>query len=145
MQVATRPSLRPLLSKRDKNDAKLGRECAARRRTFGLALCSSVVCEEPGSSDVLSRDGLDEGSDDDTQELCEPSQEQAEVIAGRGENSVDAVAETSLEVVPVHAVPGLDWPMTGSTAARRFISRRMEAVTRRTCPEIQTLNRCGWL
>lgn len=35
--------------------------------------------------------------------------------------------------------------MTGSTAARRFISRRMEAVTRRTCPEIQTLNRCGWL
>src|SRR6476619_7452055 len=39
----------------------------------------------------------------------------------------------------------LTWPMTGSTAARRFISRRMEAVTRRTCPEIQTLSRCGWL
>ena len=39
----------------------------------------------------------------------------------------------------------LTWPMTGSTAARRFISRRMEAVTRRTWPEIQTLNRCGWV
>jgi hypothetical protein len=39
----------------------------------------------------------------------------------------------------------LTWPMTGSIAARRFISRRMEAVTRRTCPEIQTLSRCVWL
>jgi hypothetical protein len=33
--------------------------------------------------------------------------------------------------------------MTGSTAARRLISRRIEAVTRRTWPEIQTLNLCG--
>ncbi|WP_176731397.1 hypothetical protein, partial [Bradyrhizobium elkanii] len=56
-----------------------------------------VVREElapaPGSSGVSSREGLEEGSDDDTQELCEPSQQQAEVIAGSGENSVDAVAE----------------------------------------------------
>ena len=29
----------------------------------------------------------------------------------------------------------LMWSMTGSTAARRFVSRRMEAVTRRTCPD----------
>jgi hypothetical protein len=30
--------------------------------------------------------------------------------------------------------------MTGSTAARRFISRRMAAVVRRTWPLIQTRN-----
>jgi len=71
-----------------------------------------VVREElaaaPGSSGVSSRDGLEEGSDDDTQELCEPSQQQTEVIAGGGENSVDAVAEASLEIISVHAVLGLD-------------------------------------
>ena len=35
--------------------------------------------------------------------------------------------------------------MTGSTAARRFISRRMAAVTRRTWPEIQTRNLSGMI
>src|SRR6476646_3122551 len=35
----------------------------------------------------------------------------------------------------------LRWPITGSTAARRRISRRMALVTRRTWPLIQTLNR----
>ncbi|MGO4513187.1 hypothetical protein AB4Z51_40020, partial [Bradyrhizobium sp. 2TAF36] len=54
------------------------------------AVVEVVVREElaaaPGSSGVSSRDGLEEGSDDDTQELCEPSQQQTEVIAGGGEN-----------------------------------------------------------
>ena len=52
--------------------------------------------------------GLDEGSDDDTQEFCKPSQEQAEVVACGGEDSVDAVAEASLKIVPFHTVLGLD-------------------------------------
>lgn len=56
----------------------------------------------------MSRDGLEEGSDNGAQELCEPSQEQAEVIAGCGEDGVDAVAEAPLEIVAVHAVLGLD-------------------------------------
>ena len=47
-------------------------------------------------------------SDNDTQELGEPSQEQAEVRAGCSEDSVDAVAAASLEIIPVHAVLGLD-------------------------------------
>jgi hypothetical protein len=67
-----------------------------------------VVREERGSSAGLNRGGLDEGSDEDTQEFCEPSQEQAEVVACSGEDSVDTVAETSLEIIPVHAVLGLD-------------------------------------
>jgi hypothetical protein len=53
------------------------------------AVVEVVVREElaaaPGSSGVSSRDGLEEGSDDDTQELCEPSQQQTEVIAGGGQ------------------------------------------------------------
>ncbi|MBU6463201.1 MAG: hypothetical protein KGI99_07250 [Bradyrhizobium sp.] len=43
----------------------------------------------------LSRDGLEERTDDDTQELCGPSQEQAEVIACSGENSVDGAVTLS--------------------------------------------------
>ena len=35
--------------------------------------------------------------------------------------------------------------MTGSTAARRLISRRMALVTRRSCPEIQTRNSFGYV
>jgi hypothetical protein len=49
---------------------------------FGFRIDYSVVREESGSSDVLNRDGLDEGSDDDTQEFGEPSQEQAEDTMG---------------------------------------------------------------
>ncbi len=75
-----------------------------------LAITQSFVknWRGAGSSDISSRDDLEEGSDDDTQELCEPSQQQAEVVAGRGENGVDAVAEASLEIISVHAVLGLD-------------------------------------
>src|ERR1700682_5709838 len=39
----------------------------------------------------------------------------------------------------------LTWPMTGSTAARRFISRRIGRVTRRTWPVIHTRNFSVWL
>src|SRR3954468_4492549 len=59
-------------------------------------------------SDLLSRDSFGEGPDDGTQEFCEPPQEQAEVIAGRGEDGVDAVADAGFEIVAVHAVLGLD-------------------------------------
>ncbi|WLB24562.1 hypothetical protein [Bradyrhizobium japonicum] len=53
----------------------------------------------PGSSGVSSRDGHEEGSEDDTQELCEPSQQQAEVIAGSGENSVDCPSSDNLRLI----------------------------------------------
>jgi hypothetical protein len=59
-------------------------------------------------SDLLSRDSFGEGPDDGTQEFCEPPQEQAEVVAGRGEDGVDAVADAAFEIVAVHAVLGLD-------------------------------------
>src|SRR6201989_70854 len=59
-------------------------------------------------SDLLRRDGFGEGPDDGTQEFCEPPQEQAEVVAGRGEDGVDAVADAAFEIVAVHAVLGLD-------------------------------------
>jgi hypothetical protein len=78
------------------------------------------------------------------QKPLEPSQQQVEVEAGGGEHGVDAVAFAALEVIAVHAVLGLE--VTDhrlDRAARRFISRRMVLVTRRTWPEIQTLKRLG--
>jgi len=63
-----------------------------------------------GSSDISSRDDLEEGSDDDTQKLCEPSQQQAEVVAGCGENGVDAVAEASrLPISKVTSEPDISF------------------------------------
>jgi hypothetical protein len=47
----------------------------------------------------LSRDSFGEGPDDGTQEFCEPPQEQAEVVAGSGEDGVDAVADAAFEIV----------------------------------------------
>lgn len=54
----------------------------------------------------MSRAGVGACSDDGTQELCEPSQEETEVVAGCSEDGVDAIAKASLETVAVHAVPG---------------------------------------
>src|ERR1700759_4103989 len=59
-------------------------------------------------SDLLSWDSFGEGPDNGTQEFCEPPQQQAEVVAGRGQDGVDAVADAAFEVVAVHAVLGLD-------------------------------------
>src|ERR1700754_5121960 len=59
-------------------------------------------------SDLLSWDSFGEGSGDGTQEFCEPPQEQAEVVAGRGEDGVDAIADAAFEIVAVHAVLGHD-------------------------------------
>jgi hypothetical protein len=56
--------------------------------------------------------------------------------AGDGEHGVDAVAISAFEIIATH-------PITGSTAARRRISRRMALATRRSWPLIQTLNRSG--
>ncbi len=42
-----------------------------------------------------------------TQESCEPSQEQAEVVVGHGEDGVDAIASAAFEIVPVRAVLNL--------------------------------------
>jgi hypothetical protein len=84
--------------------------------------------------------------DQGTQKLCQPAQEEAEVVTGGGEDGIDAVALTALEMVAVRAV--FDFEMADDRlyrAALRFISRRMGAVTRLTWPLIQTLNLCGWL
>lgn len=43
-----------------------------------------------------------------TQKFCEPSQEQAEVVAGGGEHGVDAVAVAALEMVAAHPVAVLE-------------------------------------
>jgi hypothetical protein len=46
--------------------------------------------------------------DQDTQKLCQPAQEEAEVVTGGGEDGIDAVALTALEIVAVHAVFGFE-------------------------------------
>ncbi len=45
--------------------------------------------------------------DEGTQKRLEPAQEQAEVIAGGCEHSVDTVAVAAFEVIAIHAVLGL--------------------------------------
>jgi len=59
-------------------------------------------------------------------------------VAGRGEHGIDAVAVAALQIIAPMQCSALVWPMTGSTAARRFISRRIGLVTRRAWPLIQT-------
>ncbi|MHC2367049.1 hypothetical protein ACVIWV_007468 [Bradyrhizobium diazoefficiens] len=54
----------------------------------------------------MSRDSFGEGADDGTQEFCEPSQEQAEVVAGRGEDGVDAVTDAAFDPVGRSKSPG---------------------------------------
>lgn len=53
-------------------------------------------------------DDVSERLDQGTQKLCKPTQEQAEVVAGGGEDGIDAVAVTALEMIAVHAVLGLE-------------------------------------
>ena len=59
-------------------------------------------------------------------------QQAAEVVADGGEHGV-AASPRAGEVVSAHAVLALEWPMTGSTAARRRSSRLMCSVTPRFC------------
>ena len=46
--------------------------------------------------------------DQGTQKLCQPAQEEAEVVTGGGEDGIDAVALTALEMVAVRAVFGFE-------------------------------------
>jgi len=62
----------------------------------------------------LSRDSFGEGPDDGTQEFCEPSQEQAEVVAGRGEDGVDAMCRISF----------FTYRTSGSTAGPSDLARQ---------------------
>jgi hypothetical protein len=50
----------------------------------------------------------DEHRDEGTPKRGEPAEEQGEVVAGGGEDGVDAVAFASFEIISVHAVLGLD-------------------------------------
>ena len=52
--------------------------------------------------------GPEDGGDEGTQKGFEPPDEEAEVVAGGGEDGVGAVAVAALEVVSVHSVLGLD-------------------------------------
>ena len=52
--------------------------------------------------------GWCDGHDEGTQKLCHPAEQQAEVVAGGGEDGVDAIALGSLEIVAAHAVLGLE-------------------------------------
>ena len=56
------------------------------------------------------RERLDEGP----QESRQPAQEEAEIVAGGGEHGVDAVAVARFEVIAVHAVLGVKWPVTSA-------------------------------
>ncbi|KRP97669.1 hypothetical protein AOQ73_20995 [Bradyrhizobium pachyrhizi] len=55
----------------------------------------------------MNRDGFDEGADD-AQKLCQPSEEQSEVVAGGGKDDVDAVVEAAFETVALRAMFALD-------------------------------------
>jgi hypothetical protein len=67
---------------------------------------------------------LDQG----VQEQRQPPQQQAEVVAGGGENGICAIAFEALQVVAVIRCSAFRWPITGSMAARRRISLRMLAL-----------------
>jgi hypothetical protein len=68
----------------------------------------------------------------------------AEVVAGCGEHRAGAVAVAAREIVASHAVVVLE--MTGDRldGCAPRISRRMALLMRRSCPVIQTRERCGW-
>src|SRR5215472_1646905 len=67
--------------------------------------------EEPrrrGNSHGVGVRSVGERHDAGTQKLCQPAEQQAEVVAGGGKDGVDAVALGSLEQVAAHAVLGLE-------------------------------------
>src|SRR3546814_5289420 len=64
--------------------------------TGGLLGC--VICEW----------GSEDRQEQGTQECFQPADEEAEVVAGGGEDGVGVVAVAALEIVALHAVLGLD-------------------------------------
>jgi hypothetical protein len=76
-----------------------------------------------------------ERGEDQAQQNPEPPQEEAEVVTDCGEGRIVGVAGAVVEVVAVHAVLVLEMA-TGSTAARRRISRLICGVTRRFCLDV---------
>ena len=82
----------------------------------------SVILSEAGRQDGASKD-----QQQGAQKAPEPGQEQAEVVAGSGENRVDAVAVAALEIVATHTViflemadDGLDGSSAPHLAANGF-------------------------
>src|SRR3546814_11743027 len=75
------------------------------------------------SSDVCSSD-LEWGSEDrqeqGTQECFQPADEEAEVVAGGGEDGVGVVAVAALEIVALHAVLGLEVADDGLVGGEPF-------------------------
>ena len=60
------------------------------------------------NSDGLNVRSVGERPDAGTQKVCQPAEQQAEVVAGSGKDGVDAVSLGSLEIVAAHAVLGLE-------------------------------------
>src|SRR3546814_16792138 len=88
--------------------------------TGGLLCC--VICEW----------GSEDRQEQGTQECFQPADEEAEVVAGGGEDGVGVVAVAALEIVALHAVIGLD------VADDRSEERRVGKEGVSTC-------RSGWL
>ena len=78
--------------------------------------------------------------DQGTQKLCQPAQEEAEVVTGGGEDGIDAVALTALEMVAVHAVFGLEM-----ADDRHCHIKQVEAVFGSNPTRLGHWNRVAWL
>jgi hypothetical protein len=82
-------------------------------------------------------DPVDSLGDRGTQERLQSAQKQAEGVARRGEHGIGTVALVAPEIVSIRAVLGLHMADGGiDRGPRRFISRRMAAVTPRARPLI---------
>src|SRR3546814_5388836 len=57
---------------------------------------------------VICEWGSEDRQEQGTQECFQPADEEAEVVAGGGEDGVGVVAVAALEIVALHAVHGLD-------------------------------------
>src|SRR3546814_17033428 len=66
--------------------------------TLFRSLLCCVICEW----------GSEDRQEQGTQECFQPADEEAEVVAGGGEDGVGVVAVAALEIVALHAVLGLD-------------------------------------
>ena len=86
--------------------------------------------------------GGEQRSDQGAQKPLEPTQEQAEVVAGSGEHGVDAVAVASCEVIAAHPMFGLDVPndrLDGGAAAHLTADRGGDAAHLAAEPDAELL------
>jgi hypothetical protein len=76
------------------------------------------------------------------QKPLEPAQEQAEIVAGRGEHGIDAVAVAACEVIAAHPVFGLHVPndrLDGGAATHLAADRGRDAAYLAADPDAELL------